>query len=120
MTKKYAIKSGTTDTDNLIFGYNKDLLVGLWTGYDDNKTVNNTDSSNIKNTWVDIMESYLKDKEDNWYETPNNVVGIAIDPISGNVANNGNKAKVLYYIKGTEPTSNKYALDDIIPTVKLE
>jgi len=120
MTKKYAIKSGTTNTDNLIFGYNKDLLVGLWTGYDDNKNVNNADSSNIKNTWVDIMETYLKDKEDNWYETPNNVVGVAIDPISGNIASNGSKAKVLYYIKGTEPTSNKYALDDIIPTVKIQ
>ncbi len=120
MTKKYAIKSGTTDTDNLIFGYNKDLLVGLWTGYDDNKNVSNNDSSNIKNTWVDIMETYLKNKEDTWYETPKNVVGVAIDPISGNVANNGNKAKVLYYIKGTEPTSNKYTLDDIIPTVKTE
>ena len=66
MTKKYAIKSGTTDTDNLIFGYNKDLLVGLWTGYDDNSPVDSKDSSNIKNTWVDIMEGYLKDKKDNW------------------------------------------------------
>jgi len=119
MTKKYAIKSGTTDTDNLIFGYNNDVLVGLWTGYDDNKNVNNTDSSNIKNTWIDIMETYLKDKEDNWYKTPNNIVGVAIDPISGNVANS-NKAKILYYIKGTEPTNNKYALDDIIPTVKMQ
>ncbi len=120
MTRKYAIKSGTTDTDNLIFGYNKDLLVGLWTGYDDNKAVISTDSSNIKNTWIDIMEGYLKDKEDNWYETPNNVVGVAIDPISGEVATNNGKAKLLYYIKGTEPTSNKYTLDDIIPTVKTE
>ncbi len=120
MSKKYAIKSGTTDTDNLIFGYNKDVLVGLWTGYDDNRAVNNNDSSNIKNTWVDIMEEYLKDKEDNWYETPDNVVGVAIDPISGEVATNNQKAKILYYIKGTEPTSNKYTLDDVIPTIKAE
>ena len=120
MSRKYAIKSGTTDTDNLIFGYNKDLLVGLWTGYDDNKMVDSRDSSNIKNTWVDVMESYLKDKKDDWYKTPTNIVGVAIDPISGKIATNGNKAKVLYYIKGTEPTSNKYSLDDVIPTVKLE
>ena len=114
MSRKYAIKSGTTDTDNLIFGYNKDLLVGLWTGYDDNKMVDSRDSSNIKNTWVDVMESYLKDKKDDWYKTPTNIVGVAIDPISGKIATNGNKAKVLYYIKGTEPTSNKYSLDDVI------
>ncbi len=120
MTRKYAIKSGTTDTDNLIFGYNKDLLVGLWTGYDDNKAVDSSDSSNIKNTWVDIMEKSLEGKKDTWYKTPNNVVGVAIDPISGEVAKDGNKAKVLYYIKGTEPTNDDYALDDVIPTVKTE
>ena len=120
MSRKYAIKSGTTDTDNLIFGYDKDLLVGLWTGYDDNNPVDSRDSSNIKNMWVDIMEEYQKDKEDTWYKTPNNVVGVAIDPISGKGATDGKKAKILYYIKGTEPTNKKYSLDDVIPTVKVE
>jgi len=122
MTRKYSVKSGTTNTDNLIFGYNKDLLVGIWTGYDDNKPVNNKDSSNIKNMWIDIMEEYLADKkpDDTWYKTPNNVVGVAIDAISGKVATNSKKAKVLYYMKGTEPTLNKSSLDESIPTVKLE
>ena len=122
MTHKYALKTGTTNTDNLIFGYNKDLVVGMWTGYDDNKDVSSKDSSNLKNAWVDIMESYLDGKtdEETWYETPNNVVGVAIDPISGKVASDGGKAKVLYYIKGTEPTENKTSLDESIPTVKLE
>lgn len=122
MTHKYAVKSGTTNTDNLIFGYNKELVVGMWTGYDDNKDVSSKDSSNLKNAWVDVMESYLEGKtdEETWYETPSNVVGVAIDPISGKAATDGSKAKVLYYIKGTEPTENKSSLDDSIPTVKVE
>ena len=122
MTHKYALKSGTTNTDNLIFGYNKDVVVGMWTGYDDNKDVSSKDSSNLKNAWVDVMETYLKDKDDSklWYETPKNVVGVAIDPVSGKIADNNSKAKILYYIKGTEPTDNKSSLDDSIPTVKLE
>ena len=122
MTHKYALKSGTTNTDNLIFGYDKDLVVGMWTGYDDNKEVSSKDSSNLKNAWVDVMETYLDGKDDSklWYKTPKNVVGVAIDPLSGKVASNGSKAKVLYYIKGTEPTDNKSSLDDSIPTVKLE
>ena len=122
MTHKYALKSGTTNTDNLIFGYDKDLVVGMWTGYDDNKEVSSKDSSNLKNAWVDVMETYLEGKDDSklWYETPKNVVGVAIDPVSGKVANNSSKAKVLYYIKGTEPTDNKSSLDESIPTVKLE
>ena len=121
MTHKYAIKSGTTNTDNLIFGYNKDLLVGIWTGYDDNKIVNNEDSSNIKNMWIDIMEKYFEGSNDDevWYKTPSNVVGVPIDPISGNVATSDN-SKILYYIKGTEPTEKKSSLDDVIPTVKIE
>ena len=122
MTHKYAIKSGTTNTDNLIFGYNKDLVVGIWTGYDDNKEVSSKDSSNLKNTWVDIMEKCLEGKtdEETWYETPSNVVGVAIDPISGKVASDGSKAKILDDIKGTEPTLNKVSLDEAIPTVKTE
>ena len=122
MTHKYALKTGTTNTDNLIFGYNKELLVGMWTGYDDNKDVSSKDSSNLKNAWVDVMENYLKGKDDKdtWYKTPNNVVGVAIDPISGKAVTDGSKAKILYYIKGTEPSEVKTSLDDSVPTVKLE
>ena len=120
MSHKYAIKSGTTNTDNLIFGYNKNILVGMWTGYDTNKEVTNKDSANIKNAWVDFTESYLegKDKENEWYTVPENVVGVAIDPISGNIANDTSKTKILYYIKGTEPKKDNYSLEDTIPTVK--
>ena len=113
------MKKQVINTDNLIFGYNKDLLVGLWSGYDDNSDVNNSDSSSLKNTWVDTIEGCLKDKEDDWYETPENVVGVAIDPISGEAVSSGT-AKVLYYIKGTEPTTEKKSLDDAVPTVKTE
>lgn len=119
MTKTYAIKSGTTNTDNLIFGYNKDLLVGLWSGYDNNIPITNTDSANLKNTWIDTMEESLKEKDNNWYEMPDNVVGVPIDPISGKAINNG-KAKILYYIKGTTPSEEKISLDDIVPTIKTE
>ena len=120
LSRKYAIKSGTTKTDNLIFGYNKDVVLGLWSGYDDNKEVSNKDSSNIKNTWADAIEKYLdgKSDEETWYETPSNVVGVAVDPISGKLATDGNKAKILYYLKGTEPSLAEVSLDESVPTVK--
>jgi len=121
MTHKYAIKSGTTNTDNLIFGYNSSLVVGIWTGYDDNKNVDNKDSSNIKNMWVDIMEKYLEGQKDEelWYKTPDNVVGVAIDPISGKASTNNN-AKILYYMKGSEPYEEKRDLEDIIKASKVQ
>ena len=122
LSHKYAIKSGTTNTDNLIFGYNKNILVGMWSGYDTNKEVTNKDSSNIKNAWADFTEDYLKDKnkEKEWYDVPENIVGVAVDPISGDISDNSSKNKMLYYIKGTEPKKDDYNLEDTIPTMKKQ
>lgn len=121
ITKKYAIKTGTTETDNWIFGYNKDVLLGTWVGYDSDKQTNNDDSLMMKYFWVDVMEKYLKDKEDNWYETPNNVVGVFVDPISGEVATEETKNKTLfYYIKGTQPNAEDNTLEEAISAMKQQ
>lgn len=121
VSKKYAIKTGSTDTDNLVFGYNKDILMGIWTGYDDNKLTNTTDGNNIKNVWIDTIESYLKDKDTSWYSMPNNVVASLVNPISGKIQTDNNAKKtMLYYIKGTEPNMDNQELDNLIPTIKEE
>ena len=121
LSHKYAIKTGTTDTDRLIFGYNHDLLVGVWTGYDDNRESPSEDSSISKNIWYDTIENCLSDKEDSWYEIPVNVVGVLVDPISGELANDKTTHKrMFYYIKGTEPTFTDSNLDVFIPTMKYE
>ncbi|MCM1371151.1 MAG: PBP1A family penicillin-binding protein [Clostridium sp.] len=120
MTKKYAVKTGTTDYDRLIFGYNKDLVVGVWTGYDDNKETPSEDRKISQNIWLETIEGCLKDKEDNWYKMPSNVIGVLVDPISGKLAKEDSKNKaILYYIKGTEPNSSS-TLDDSIPTIKTD
>lgn len=120
LTKKYAIKTGTTDYDHLVFGYNKDVVVSVWSGYDDNRKLSTGDATNNKNLWADIIEKYLKDKEDNWYSMPNNVVGVLVDPLTGKLATDDTKnSTIQYYLKGTEP-SNNYNLDDAVPTIKVE
>lgn len=104
ITKKYAIKTGTTDTDVWTIGYNKDVILGIWNGYDDNKSVDLDVSKISKNIWINSVEEYLKDKKDNWYNIPNNVVGVLTNPINGKLADeSSNKKKILYFIKGTEP-----------------
>lgn len=119
LSNKYAVKTGTTNTDHLIFGYNKDLLVGIWLGYDDNRESSVDVSTNLKNMWVDIMEGYFKNKETSWYKTPDNVVGVLIEPISGEIATNDSaNKKIMYYIKGTEPYYKDVSLDSLIPTIK--
>ena len=120
LTRKYAIKTGTTDFDHLCFGYNKDIVVGIWSGYDDNRKITSTDTVNNKSMWADIIESYLGDAPDSWFDMPSNVVGVLADPVSGSIATNDNKnATILYYIKGTEP-SKDYNFDDAIPTIKVD
>ena len=121
LTNKYSIKTGTTDTDHLVFGYNKDIVVGIWSGYDDNSYTQVSDGKQIKNMWVDIVENYFKDKETEWYKLPNNVVGVLVDPISGTIANESTKNPTMfYYIKGTEPTYNNDSLDNLVPTIKIQ
>lgn len=121
ITKKYAIKTGSTNTDHLIFGYNKNILVGVWTGYDNNKATTSNDGLINKNIWADIVENYLKDQEVKWYSAPKNVVGVLIEPVSGKLAtDNSKKKKLTYFIKGTEPYTTNEDLDDLIPTAKEE
>ncbi len=121
LTNKFSVKTGTTDTDHLVFGYNKDIVVGIWSGYDDNRKTEAKNGKQIKMMWTDIVENYFKDKETSWYQLPNNVVGVLVDPISGKVADeNTSKPTMFYYIKGTEPTYSDSSLDNLIPTIKEE
>ncbi len=119
ITNKYAIKTGSTDTDSLIVGYNSDVLLGVWNGYDDNRDLLPADGSDNKYIWTDTMNDYFKDKTATWYDMPNNVVASLVDPITGQV-DNDNDNVFLYYIKGTEPMVDTSSLDTLIPTIKLE
>lgn len=112
ITHKYAIKSGTTDTDLLIMGYNKNAVLSVWTGYDDNKKIDSTKYSYHKNIWIDTMESYFKNHEAQWYDIPDNVVGVLVNPITGTlIDDNAEKKEMFFYIKGTEPTTNNETKD---------
>ncbi len=115
MTNRYAIKSGTTNTDMWIMGYNQEAVLGVWTGYDDNRILTSNDSGFHKEIWIEVMENYLNDKECNWYEVPNNVVGTLVNPITGELATQNEKnSKIFYFLKGTEPYSDySYDLDSV-------
>ena len=114
LSKKYSIKSGTTATDSWTVGYNPQVITSVWVGYDDSSNISSSDYMYTKNIWAETMEEYLKDKEDVWYDMPNNVVGVVVDPISGLPADNSStKKKVLYYLKGTEPSETQVVFDEI-------
>ena len=105
ISHKYSIKTGTTDTDMWIVGYNKNAVLSIWNGYDNNQKMSSNEHNYHKNIWIDTMEEYLKDKDNSWYEIPSNVVGTLVNPINGNIAQEGDKTtKIFYFLKGTEPS----------------
>ena len=119
ITNKYAIKSGTTNTDLWIIGYNEKAVLGIWNGYDDNRNLTSNDNGFHKEIWIETMEAYFKNNETNWYDKPDNVVGVLVNPITGKLpTRNEKKTTIYYYIKGTEPYNQEP--NDLETTFKEE
>lgn len=97
---KYAAKSGSTSTDYWTVGYNKDYLMIVWAGNDDNTDVKSKDSKITKKIWAKTITS-IKDNKNEWYDIPKGITAASINSISGEPNSNG---FVCYYEKGSEPT----------------
>jgi len=103
LSRKYAIKTGTTETDYWTVGYNKDDLMLVWLGYDDNRKFTNGYGQITKNIWADTMEEIQTKLANNWYQKPENVIGVPLDAITGEVTNDTSRTSIFYYLKGSEP-----------------
>ena len=79
----------------------------IWIGYDNNKEFTKNYGYMAKNIWADTMEEIQSGITDNWYKTPENVVGIILDAVTGEVTNNSENAIIYYYLKGSEPNVSK-------------
>ncbi|MDD5888172.1 MAG: PBP1A family penicillin-binding protein [bacterium] len=112
LTHKYGLKSGTTNSDNWNIGFNKDIVSAVWVGYDDNRSLNTSEYKYAQNIWFNSVEKYEFGKEDAWYEIPQNVTGVLVDPISGKPATDTSKKKLMYFIKGTEPSTTDQTFDE--------
>lgn len=114
LTHKFALKSGTTNSDNWDIGFNKDIVCAVWVGYDDNQELKTTEYKYAQNIWYESVEYYEQGKKDidTWYSTPKNVTVVLVDPISGKpVDQNAEKKKFMYFIKGTEPSGVEQTFD---------
>lgn len=96
---KYAVKSGSTATDYWTIGYNKNYLIMVWTGNDDNEKVKASESKISKKIWSKTIKAIDKEKE--WYEIPQGLTASLINPITGQIDKNG---YLCYFEKGSEPT----------------
>lgn len=105
LTHKYAGKSGTTETDSWMIGYSPSLVTSVWTGYDDNRNMNNMiEKSYAKKIWAHFMEKAHKDIEEESIKVPEGIVGIPLDHETGKIATKHCPTnRLTYFEKGTEP-----------------
>ncbi len=111
LSHKYAGKSGSTDTDNLMVGYNQDIVVGVWTGYDDSRLIVDSEDMKFgKYIWADSVEAYfdITGITPTWYETPNDVVGVDLNPITGFYGTFEDYTKTMYFKKSNLPWFIQY------------
>lgn len=113
MTRPYAAKSGTTETDSWMIGYTPQLVSAVWTGYDKGKPIELTvEKSYAKNIWMDFMEKALDNVPAKKFKAAKGTVAVYVDPANGMLASDGCPVKRLtLFAAGTEPT--EYCTDHL-------
>ena len=112
ITNKYAIKTGSTDTDSWVIGYTPEVVFASWAGYDDSSDISTDVTIGNKKSWITTMEEFFKNKEATWYKVPEDVVGVLVNPITVNVVSSDKEnKKILYYLEGTEPIREEKSYD---------
>ncbi len=101
-------KTGTTNDyiDAWFIGFSKNIVTGVWTGSDDNKTLGYNESGGkaALPIWIDFMEPALKVIQANDFDQPQGIVNLVVDAISGKPTSDLEDGTVKeYFVKGTEP-----------------
>lgn len=113
MTRPYAGKSGSTDSDSWMVGFTPQLVTAVWTGYDEGTPLELTvEKTYAKNIWINFMESALKGEPIKKFKAAKGTVGVYLNPENGKIATKGCPVKRLtYFAEGTEPT--EYCTDHL-------
>lgn len=108
LDRPLAGKTGTTNdyTDAWFIGYTPNLVVGVWVGFDDLRTLGETESGAhaALPIWIDFMRQVLLQLPVMPFEIPENVVFARVDPETGLLSEDTDQGTVEIFAKGTEPT----------------
>ena len=84
-----AVKSGTSDWDSLCAGYNPQYTLVIWSGYDDNRSLEKADMSHARKIFQATFDRLYEGREGPWYERPDTLEERRVDPISGEPSSQG-------------------------------
>lgn len=107
LTRPYAGKSGSTETDSWMIGYSPQLVTAVWAGYDMGKPIELVaEKTYAKNIWAHFMEEALEGKPVKAFKPPKEgVIGVYVNPENGKLASKDCPVKrFTYFVAGTEPT----------------
>ena len=105
-------KTGTVDdnTDAWFIGFDPDITVGVWVGFDEKKSLGGLEQGAIAALpiWIDFMKDHISRHPDKdtppSFEAPGNIVFLSTDKTSGAEVPEGTPGSVREaFISGTQP-----------------
>lgn len=91
-----AAKSGTSDWDSLVMGFNPEYTVGIWTGFDDNRELKKQYYTISKEIFKDTFNGLYENRDGVWYKPSDRIIEKTVNPIHGNDNPNGS---VYWFLK---------------------
>ncbi|MGE0360145.1 MAG: penicillin-binding protein 1A [Vicinamibacterales bacterium] len=106
-------KTGTVNdyTDAWFVGFDPDITLGVWLGYDEKKPIGNgeTGTTAALPIWIEIMKTWLDGRDRATaptFEAPGNIVFVAVDRATGQPVGPDTTAAITEaFIAGTQPTA---------------
>jgi penicillin-binding protein 1B len=99
-------KTGTSH-DGWFAGFTSKLICIVWVGFDDNRMLNLEGAKSALPVWAEFMRRAHEHREYrnvSEFEAPAGVVGVQIDPASGQLATAAcPKVRTEYFVEGTQP-----------------
>jgi len=99
-------KTGTSH-DGWFAGFTSKLICVVWVGFDDNRELNLEGAHSALPVWAEFMKRAHEHREYrnvSEFQAPAGVVGVQIDPASGQLATAAcPKVRTEYFIEGTQP-----------------
>ncbi|MGA2213806.1 MAG: transglycosylase domain-containing protein [Bryobacteraceae bacterium] len=99
-------KTGTSH-DGWFAGFTSKLICIVWVGFDDNRELNLEGAHSALPVWAEFMKRAHEHREYrnvSEFQAPGGVVGVQIDPASGQLATAAcPKVRTEYFIEGTQP-----------------
>lgn len=105
-----AVKTGTSNNlkDNWAIGYTPDILVAAWVGNNDASPMSYVASgvTGASPIWNKIMTELLREKPDQEFPLPGDLVKVEICPTTNTLPCDGCGGKWEYFLPGTEPKNH--------------